>query len=92
VGGNISPPKKLRDVRPVYPANARAGNVSGSVLLEATIGRDGAVRNLKVLRGVPELDRAAMGAARLWRFTPTLLNGQPIEVFMSITMNFEAPR
>ena len=91
VGGSIKEPRKIRDVRPVYPATARAANVSGVVILEATIGRDGAVRNLKVLRSVPELDRAALGAARLWRFTPTLLNGQPIEVGMSITMNFEAP-
>ena len=92
VGGSIKEPRKISDVRPVYPATARTGNVSGIVVLEGTIGRDGTVRNLRVLRGVPELDRAAIGAARLWLFTPTLLNGLPIEVGMTITMNFEAPR
>jgi len=88
VGGNIRTPTKIRDVRPAYPAAARDAGVSGLVILEARIGTDGAVENARVLRSIPLLDQAALDAVMQWRFTPTLMNGQPVPVLMTVTVNF----
>ena len=89
VGGDIRPPQKVTDVAPVYPPLARAARVEGIVILEAVIGEDGGVRDVRVLRSVPLLDGAAMEAVRQWRFTPTLLNGEPVPVVMTITVAFK---
>ena len=58
------------------------------MIIEATIGRDGTVIETKVLRSVPLLDQAALDAVKQWRFTPTLLNGVPVPVVMTVTVNF----
>jgi protein TonB len=58
------------------------------VIIEATIGKDGGVQDLKILRHVPLLDQAALDAVKEWKFTPTTLNGQPVEVLMTVTVNF----
>ena len=87
-GGNIREPKKLVDVAPVYPALARAGNIEGIVILEAVINERGEVERLRVLRSVPLLDGAALDAVRRWRYTPTLLNGVPVPVLITITVRF----
>jgi len=63
--------------------------VEGVVILEAVIGEDGSVRDVRLLRSVPLLDGAAMDAIRQWRFSPTLLNGQPVPVVMTITVAFK---
>ena len=89
IGGNIKEPSKTHHVRPVYPAIALNAKISGIVIIEATIGRDGTVIETKVLRSVPLLDQAALDAVRQWRFTPTLLNGVPVPVVMTVTVNFE---
>ena len=88
VGGAISPPQKLHHVAPDYPAIARSARVSGIVILEAILGVDGAVRDVTVLRSIPLLDQAAVDAVRQWRFTPTLLNGVPVPVIMTVTVAF----
>jgi len=88
VGGEIAEPKKIRDVRPVYPQVAQEAKVSGVVILEVIIDASGGVRNAKVLRSIPLLDQAALDAVQQWRFTPTLLNGVPQEVIMTVTMSF----
>jgi protein TonB len=88
VGGNIKPPQKTRDVRPVYPPIAQSARVQGIVIIEATIGPDGAVKDAKVLRSIPLLDAAALDAVRQWVFTPTLLNGVPVPVIMTVTVQF----
>ena len=88
VGGDIRPPQKIRDVAPRYPAIAQASRVEGIVILEALISEDGSVQNVKVLRGKPLLDEAAVDAVRQWRFTPPLLNGQPVPVVMTVTVSF----
>ena len=59
------------------------------VIIEATIGADGKVIDTKVLRSVPMLDQAALDAVRQWEFTPTLLNGAPVPVVMTVTVNFK---
>ena len=88
VGGNIAAPKKLKDVPPVYPPLAQQARVQGVVIIEATIGGDGAVRNTRVLRSIPLLDAAALDAVRQWEFAPTLLNGVAVPVIMTVTVNF----
>jgi len=88
VGGNIKPPTKTRDIKPVYPAIAQSARVQGVVIIEATIGPDGKVKDAKVLRSIPLLDQAALDAVKQWEFTPTLLNGVPVPVIMTVTVNF----
>jgi protein TonB len=88
VGGNVQPPTKVRDVAPVYPAIARAARVAGVVIISATIGRDGKVQDARVLRSIPLLDAAALDAVRQWEYTPTRLNGAPVAVVMTVTVNF----
>jgi len=88
VGGKIHPPAKLNNVQPVYPSIARQAHVEGVVILECTISPQGHVTDVKVLRGVPLLDNAAMEAVRQWSYSPTLLNGVPVPVIMTVTVNF----
>jgi protein TonB len=88
VGAGVRAPVKVKDVRPVYPEEARAAGVSGIVILETHIAKDGTVVDVRVLRSIPLLDAAALEAVRQWRFAPTLLNGEPIEVIMTVTVNF----
>jgi TonB family protein len=87
-GGRIMPPKKIKDVQPVYPAIARSSGVSGVVTIEATIGPDGKVVDAKVVRSIPLLDRAALDAVRQWEYLPTMLNGSPVPVLVTVTINF----
>jgi protein TonB len=88
VGGEIQPPSKVKHVDPVYPQVARAAKISGIVIVDATIDRDGNVRDAKVLRGQALLNQAALDAISQWKFTPTMLNQQPVEVLMTVTVNF----
>lgn len=88
VGGNIKPPQKVYHADPVYPADARAARVQGVVIVEATIGIDGAVDEARVLRSIPLLDQAAIDAVKQWRFMPTVLGGQAVPVMMTVTVNF----
>ena len=88
VGGGIAPPKKTKNVAPVYPPDALAARVAGVVIIEAVIGEDGKVRDARVLRSIPMLDAAATEAVRQWEFTPTLLNGVAVPVVMTATVNF----
>jgi TonB family protein len=83
IGGNIRPPRKVKDVRPGYPG------VSGNVELAATIGTDGSVTDVQVVKADrPELGPAAIDAVRQWEFTSTLLNCVPIEVQMNVSVSF----
>jgi len=88
VGGRIKEPEKIRHVAPVYPGIAQQVGVQGIVIVEAIIGTDGRVREARVLGSKPLLDEAALAAVRQWVFTPTLLNGVPVPVIMTVTVNF----
>ena len=88
IGGNIPTPAKLRDVRPVYPQDAMDARVSGVVIIEALVDTQGAVRSTRVLRSIPLLEQAALDAVEQWKFTPTLQNGVPVPVVMTVTVNF----
>lgn len=91
-GGDIQVPKKITHVAPVYPPLAIATQTQGTVILDAVIGEDGRVRDVRILRSIPLLDQAAMDAVRRWRFTPTLLNGQPVPVVMNVQVSFVLSR
>jgi protein TonB len=88
VGGDIKPPLKVKNVLPVYPPAARAARVEGVVIVEATIGTDGKVKDVKVVKSVKLLDDAAINAVRECVFKPTLVNGQPVQVIMTVPFNF----
>jgi len=88
VGGAIKQPTKLKNVPPVYPPIAQSARVQGVVIIEATIGADGKVKDAKVLRSIPLLDQAALDAVKQWEFTPTTMNGQAVPVVMTVTVNF----
>ena len=88
VGEGVRPPTKLVDVKPEYPEDARSAGIHGVVILDIVIGEDGSVIEARVIRSIPELDQAAIDAVRQWRFEPTLLNGEPVEVEMNVTVNF----
>ncbi|HEY6507181.1 MAG TPA: energy transducer TonB [Vicinamibacterales bacterium] len=84
----VKTPTKVWDVRPTYPPEAKAGGVEGVVVIDARIDVDGCVRNAEVVRSVPELDRAALDAVTQWEFSPTVLDGKPMPVLLTITVRF----
>lgn len=90
VGGNIKPPHKLEDVRPEYPPSMRDAGLEGLVRMEALIGVDGKVLSVRALPAQvhPEFTQAAEDAVRRWVFSPTLLNGSPVEVQMAVSVRF----
>ncbi len=88
IGNGVPPPAKIHDVPPVYPPAAREAGVQGLVVLEATIDPTGEVGNIEVLRSVPELEEAAIAAVEQWRYEPTLVDGAPVSVLMTVTVNF----
>lgn len=87
-GGDIKEPVKVRHVPPIYPRIAQESRVEGIVILEAVIDVDGSVSDVRVLRSAPLLDQSAIDAVRQWRFTPTLLNGVPVPIIMTVTVRF----
>ena len=90
VGGNIRVPRKEVDVHPVYPKTMREAGREGVVPIEAIIGPDGSVTSVRVLTAQihPDFAIAAVDAVRQWKFTPTLLNGAPVEVVMNVSVQF----
>jgi TonB family protein len=89
VSGDIKPPQRVVYVPPVYPEQARAEKLSGMVILELLISTEGKVLEDKVIRSAhPLLDDAASVAVRQWEFVPTLMNGEPAELIMSVSVNF----
>jgi len=88
VGGDVREPRRVVDVAPVYPLLAMKAGIEGIVIIEATIDPRGRVVNATVLRGVPVLEEAALEAVRQWVYTPTLLNGVPTPVIMTVTVRF----
>jgi len=90
VGGNIKPPRKLVDVRPVYPQAMRDAGIDGVVSLSALIDAEGKVVSVRVTgsQAHPELAKAATEAVKQWQFSPTLLNGDKVEVLMTVSVAF----
>ena len=88
VGGNVQSAKMIRQVQPVYPQIAKTAHVQGTILLHAIIAKDGSVQELTYVSGPPLLMKAAQDAVREWRYQPTLLNGEPVEVETTISVIF----
>ena len=88
-GGRIVPPRKLKDVSPIYPGNMQAAGIEGRVVMRGRIGVDGFVTDLQVVgESQPEFVNAALEAIREWKFSPTLLNCSRVEPEMTITTRF----
>jgi TonB family protein len=88
VGGSVPQPIKTHDARTTYPAQAQMEHVSGVVIIQALIDPSGSVANAHILRSIPALDEAALSAVSQWQYTPTLVNGGPVAVLMTVTVNF----
>jgi periplasmic protein TonB len=87
-GGNVTAASIVTQTRPVYPALARQARIQGNVVLHAIIDKDGKVAQLEVVTGHPLLVQSALDAVKQWRYKPTLLNGDPVEVDTTITVTF----
>jgi protein TonB len=88
VGGDVKVPTRIAYAPPAYPPIAIQARVDGTVVLEATIDEHGVVKDLRVVRSIPLLDRAAIEAVSKWRYTPTRLNGSPVAVLMTVQVTF----
>ena len=88
VGGQVQTAKLVNKVTPVYPPLAKQARIQGTVRLQAVIAKDGSVVELQVLSGHPLLVQAALDAVRQWRYHPTLLNGEPVEVVTTVDVIF----
>jgi protein TonB len=88
IGGQIQAPRKIRHVAPAYPELARTAGVTGIVILECVIDPAGRVQSVQVLSGHQLLNEAALTAVRQWAYSPTLLNGVPVAVVMTVTVRF----
>ena len=96
----VAPPKKvnisagvavgllIQKTVPTYPPIAKAARVSGTVVLQATISKQGTIENLHVVSGPAMLQQAAMDAVRTWRYRPYLLNNEPVEVDTTVNVIF----
>jgi len=88
VSGGVQQGNLVNRVNPVYPAIAKAARISGTVILQAEISKQGTIENLHVLSGHPMLVQSALDAVKQWRYKPYLLNGEPVPVETTITVNF----
>jgi protein TonB len=88
VGGTVREPKRLVSVQPVYPELAMKAKLQGTVIIEATVNERGRVVNVNLLQGAPMLTDAALEAVKKWVYTPTLVNGMPTPIIMTVTVHF----
>ncbi len=88
VSAGVSQGLLINKVSPTYPPLARQARIQGSVVLQAVIGKDGTIQNLRAISGHPMLTPAAIDAVKQWRYKPYYLNGEPVEVDTQITVNF----
>ena len=92
VGGQLVAPERVRYVQPVYPQLAVASHISAIIILEAQVDIRGIVKTVSVLRGHPLFDDAAVEAVQQWRYKPLLLNGEPTEFILTVTVAFNLSR
>jgi protein TonB len=88
LAAGIEPPRKIKDVRPVYPQGALSDQARGTVVIEAVVDTDGKVSDAKVIQSVPLLDQSALDAVRQWEFVPSRLNGVPVAVIITVIVQF----
>jgi TonB family protein len=88
VSGNVMAAKNIKRVAPVYPRDALAAHISGTVRLHAIIGKDGGIQALEFFSGPPALKEAALAAVRQWKYQVTFLKGNPVVVDTTIDVLF----
>jgi protein TonB len=89
-GSGVDPPRLLKEVRADYTDDARRANISGEVVLEIIVRRDGTVGDIKILRRLGSgLDQRAIDAVRQWRFAPARLKGTPVDVVVEVGVEFK---
>jgi TonB family protein len=88
VGGDITTPHKTRDLKPVYPRSAQEQGIQGTVIIEAQVTPGGCINSARIVQSIPALDVAALRAVLGWKYSPTLLQGRPVPVLMTVTVNF----
>jgi protein TonB len=88
VGGNVEAASLINKVTPIYPPIAKTAHVSGTVVLHAIISKEGTIQELQYVSGPPLLMKSAMDAVKEWRYKPTMLNGDPVEVDTTIDVVF----
>jgi protein TonB len=88
IGGNLVAPKLVHKVMPEYPMLAVQARVQALLILEAQVDTRGHVKEVRILRGAPLFDDAAIAAVKQWRYKPLLLNGEPTEFILTVTLNF----
>jgi TonB family protein len=92
VSQGVSQGLLIKKPQPTYPPNALRMRIEGSVLLLATISKEGDISAVKVLSGDTNLAKAAAEAVKQWKYKPYLLNGEPVEIQTQVTVNFKLPR
>jgi protein TonB len=88
IGGDVQAAKLLYQVKPAYPVLARTTRTQGVVVLEALISKEGSIESLRVISGHPLLTSAALDAVKQWKYQPTMLDREPVEVVTTITVTF----
>jgi protein TonB len=92
IGGELKAPTLVERVEPEYPPLAARAQVQGVVILEALVDHEGRVEDVRVLRSIPLLDKAAIAAVRQWRYSPLLLNAKPERFVLTVTVGFRLSR
>jgi TonB family protein len=90
-GGDLQAPHKL-ETGPPYPEGARNAGVSGAVVVELSVDETGTVRGARIVQSIPLLDAAALETVKRWHYEPTVVNGRPVPIKMTVTVNFTLPR
>ncbi len=88
ISSGVMAGNKLSGSDPTYPAIAKAARIQGTVVLQATISKTGAIENLRVISGPPMLQAGALSAVKGWRYKPYQLNGEPVEVETTVNVVF----
>jgi len=88
VGGLVKEPKRINYTAPVYPEIAKAAKISGTVIIEILVAKDGSVAAAKILKPLPLLDEAALEAVKHWKYEVSYLANEPVEVLMIVTVAF----
>ena len=90
ITAEVKQPELVKKVEPPYPELARRSKIQGVVILEAVITKEGNVEEVKVLRSLhPMMDQAAVNAVKQWKYKPAMLNGRPVKVYFTVTVNFK---
>ena len=88
VGGDIMSTKLIKQMKPIYPALAKAARVQGTVKLDVKISTGGTIEDIKLISGPPLLVQAALNAVNTWMYKPYLVDGKPVEVLTTVNVNF----